>query len=63
MKDFICNSSDCGLDFNIGSISGDEEKIKYCPHCGSDDISETCPMCGTKIDPDTRVCGDCKEMV
>ncbi len=40
-----------------------EDAPAECPSCGHDDIRQTCPMCGSVIDDDTKVCPECKEPV
>lgn len=55
MNEWLCNS--CGE-----TIKSDDEP-KACPFCGGDDIQQNCPMCGTIINPDNKVCPECKEAV
>jgi len=40
-----------------------ESETPRCTECGSKAVRELCPMCMDPIDPDTRYCPDCKEIV
>lgn len=55
MPNYMCE--DCGEEIETTA------KCVECPECGSDDLTEVCPMCGSEIDTDTKVCPDCKETV
>lgn len=56
MNEFLCN--------NCGQYSETkEDALKVCPQCGSDELAQSCPMCGAVIDLDTKVCPACREAV
>lgn len=56
---YICNNKFC----DNPVIESDQYDLKRCPYCAEDDIQECCPMCGSRIDSDTKVCPECKETV
>jgi len=54
--EFLC--VDCGETI----LSNTDERV-MCPKCQDTNTQQCCPMCGSIIDPDTKVCPECKEPV
>ncbi len=54
MNEWLCMNCGCGC-FS-------DEKPDACA-CGNADFQQACPMCGSIIDCDTKVCPECKEAV
>lgn len=55
MNEYTCN--ECNNDWKSNA------EHPACPNCHGNDVAQTCPMCGSIIDEDTKVCPECKEAV
>jgi len=55
MNEFQCDQ--------CGEVTESEDKPAECKHCGHDGLAQSCPMCFSIIDADTKVCPKCLEPV
>lgn len=46
---------------SCGSALPEREDLVYCPRCGADQRSVSCPACGTELEPGWRFCVACGE--